>query len=150
MKILLNNGHPIASLDQLALELEGAAGALENLAMIVRPIEPNICEGCIAPDEDQIDEHFRCIGSVIRRIATDLSIYFESERNTEAAQAERIRHLPVTDPQDPNYLSDEEIAGMVKERWGPGWNLRSVDPDDPWVREYCRRIALRSMESKKK
>ena len=150
MKILLNNGHPIASLDQLALELEGAAGALEDLAMIVRPIEPNICEGCIAPNEDQISENFRCIDSVIRRVATDLSIYFESERNAEAAQAERIRHLPVTDPDDPNYLSDGEIAGMIEERWGPGWNLRSVDPDDPWVREYCRRLAIRSMESKKK
>ena len=146
MRILLNNGHPIASLDMLALEVEAAAGALASLEMLVRPIEPNMCECDIAPDEEQITEHFRCIHAALRRIAVDLNIYHEKACQEEKRQADKIRHLPVEDPEHENYITDEEIIEEIERTWGKDWSLRSVDPDDRWVKAYTRRLALRYLE----
>lgn len=115
MKVFYNNGHPIASIDALGLEVEAVAGVIETVSMLVRPIEPNMCEANIEPSEDQIAMSFLSIQATLRRIATDLHTIHELQVQEEKKQEERKQ---VPSMPEGFMLVGEEPVRMPKRKGG--------------------------------
>ena len=85
MKVYLNNGHPMRSLNGYALEIEQFACLIDSMCTLVQPKSLHMENGMVsgAPDADTIESSFLGISTGLRRIADEMMLQFEIQVQEE-------------------------------------------------------------------